>query len=176
MKKTFSYIVFVIAIVSCVACGKNKLDESSLSKTGETISVVETKNNGDSARMTIHCLNQKCENLNGDFLIISSYGIQNSFLLLESNLCIDNLTKLYALRGTPACLAWEFSDTLSDNIFYNEEKTFSLNNIDSLVEDSFDGSFTFAFSIKNIDEIDFPLYFRFFVVEKGCTDSIFAIG
>ena len=167
--------IVLLALLFLVACSENNIDVSPSSNTLD-YSVLETKNNGGAAQMSVHRLNQKCETLKGESLTITNYSLEDYFLLLNTYLCINSLKDLCVARGNPACLSSLFSDALNENVAFSEEKTLNLNNLNELTSDPFNGVFSLAFSIKSIEEVNYPLYFRFFVVEKGCVDSNFVIG
>lgn len=175
MKKAL--LAIVISFLATTSCamqhdfGLNSLYFSSMSESSERDNYISD----GGAPYSFYYLNVKCENERGESLTITNYYIENNIYFLDSCLCINSLKDLYVPYGHPACLAFAFSGTLNDNIFYNEDITFATNKISHLADDSFEGAFTFAFSIKNINDINYPLYFRFFIKEKGVIESNFVI-
>ena len=174
MKKVLATIIPFLTIASC-AIQNDFVSSTSYFSSNNEISERNGFISDGRATYGFYYLNNKCENERGESLTITNFYIDDSIYFLDSYLCINSLKDLYVPYGHPACLAFAFSGTLNDNIFYNEDITFATNKISHLADDSFEGAFTFAFSIKNINDINYPLYFRFFIKEKGVIESNFVI-
>lgn len=174
MKKN---IIFGLTLLLCLTgCAKQNYEESSSFSSCNTIAQSMTsRQNSGAASISIYHINDRCENNRGESLTITNCYLESESLYLESYLSVESLENIYLFNGRPSCLMGIVHGRANENVDYNEQKTFYVNNIDDLTSDSFEGVFTFVFSIKNIDAIEYPLYFRFFIIEKGCVDSIFVI-